>query len=64
VVDLWDVSKTNTKDIVKALDAVQDWWNNRCRERVKRTASGVIIDKGVPNIVIMLQKEALPLHFS
>jgi hypothetical protein len=34
-----------------------------CRERVKRTASGVIIDKGVPNIVIMLQKEALPLHF-
>jgi RecA/RadA recombinase len=63
VVDLWDVSKTNTKDIVKALDAVQDWWNDMCRERVKRTASGVIIDKGVPNIVIMLQKEALPLHF-
>jgi len=63
VVDLWDVSKTSIKDIVKALDALQDWWYARSRYRVQRVGSGSFKDKGVPNIVVMLQKEALPLHF-
>lgn len=63
IVDLWDYSKTNVKDIIKALDAVQDWWLMRSENRVIRTGTGKYVDKGLPNIVIMLQKEALPLHF-
>lgn len=56
IVDLWDYSKTVTKDIIKALDALQDVWLFRCREADK-------IKKPVPNIVVFLQKEVLPLHF-
>jgi len=62
-VDLWDYSKTNVRDIIKALDAIQDWWLMRSENRVKKTGTGAFIDTGVPNIVVMLQKEALPLHF-
>jgi len=63
IVDLWDYSKTNVRDIIKALDAIQDWWLMRSENRVKKTGTGAFIDTGVPNIVVMLQKEALPLHF-
>lgn len=51
IVDLWDYSKNSRRDITKALDAIQDYWAYRCRE------------KSLLNIVVFLQKEALPLHF-
>lgn len=63
IVDLWDYSKTNVKDIIKALDGIQDWWIMRSENRVKKGVEGRFIDKEVPNIIVFLQKEALPLHF-
>jgi len=56
IVDMWDYSKSSQKDIVKALDAIQDYWIHRCNEH-KRNKTPLV------NIVIFLQKEALPLHF-
>jgi len=52
IVDLWDYTKSSQRAIVKALDAVQDFWLARCRS-----------ENPIPNFVVFLQKEALPLHF-
>lgn len=56
IVDLWDYSKNSRRDITKALDAIQDYWDHRCDEH-KRYGTPLL------NIVVFLQKEALPLHF-
>jgi len=56
IVDLWDYTKSSQREIVKALDAIQDFWLYCCR-RQKRSGDPV------PNFVVFLQKEALPLHF-
>lgn len=58
IVDLWDYSKNSRRDITKALDAIQDYWSYRCGEH-KRTPHRT----SLVNIVVFLQKEALPLHF-
>ena len=51
IIDLWDYGKNSRRDITKALDAIQDYWNYSCNQ------------KSLINIVVFLQKEALPLHF-
>ncbi len=56
LVDLWDYSKNKEKDIIKALDAIQSYWLHRC-ERFEDD------NVPLPNIVVFLQKESLPLHF-
>jgi len=56
LLDFWDYNKSFTRDITKALDGVQDFWIYRCNLFRRR---GIPI----PNIVILLQKECLPLHF-
>ena len=62
IIDLWDYSKSSERDIIKALDALQSWWLMRANTRIEKKGNEVI-DRGIPNIVIFLQKEALPLHF-
>jgi len=56
LIDLWDYSKTDQREIVKSLDAIQEWWQHRYVEYSR-------YKKCLPNIVIFLQKESLPLHF-
>ncbi|RLG99359.1 hypothetical protein DRO19_02520 [Candidatus Bathyarchaeota archaeon] len=63
LIDLWDYSKSSQKDIIKALDAIQDYWRYRCNLRKSKLNRGEKSVPVVPNIVIFLQKEALPLHF-
>ena len=63
IIDLWDYSKSSQKDIIKALDAIQDYWRYRCNLRKDKLNRREKIVPVVPNIVIFLQKEALPLHF-
>jgi len=56
IVDLWDYTKSSQRSIVKALDAMQEFWLHRCKKQKKEGAP-------IPNFVVFLQKEALPLHF-
>ena len=56
IVDMWDYNRNNQKDITKALDGIQEYWIHRVSEN-KRNKTPLV------NIVIFLQKEALPLHF-
>jgi len=60
IVDLWDYSKNREADIVKALDTIRELWLSQCREHNLKSEDA---PKFVPNIVLFLQKEALPLHF-
>lgn len=74
LVDLWDYSKRSQGDIIKALDAIQDYWIYRCNlhNEYRLTERGHLTTQKtglgckeipLPNIVVFLQKEALPLHF-
>ena len=63
ILDLWDYSKSSQKDIIKALDAIQDYWRYRCNLRKHKINRGEKNVPVIPNIIIFLQKEALPLHF-
>jgi len=56
LVDLWDYSRGSRTDIVKALDAIQEYWRMICSRHKKEKWD-------LPNIVVFVQKEARKDHF-
>jgi hypothetical protein len=65
IVDMWDYSKNSQREITKSLDSIQSFWAARCAYRARDLKQNKRPEAPaeIPNIVVFLQKEAMPLHF-